>query len=75
MKRYRIFLLVVLGLPLVQLTFAQALETASALPRLVRFGGIVTEPNANRSQGWPALRLPSIPSKPAALRSGWRPRT
>jgi len=51
MKRYRIFSLVLLSLPLVELTFAQAPETASALPRLVRFGGTVTEPKAKPITG------------------------
>jgi hypothetical protein len=52
MKRCRIFLLVVLCLPLVQLTLAQtSRETASSLPRLVRFGGTVTEPNGTPMTG------------------------
>jgi hypothetical protein len=45
MKRHLIFLLVSLCLPQVQLTFAQtSSETASALPRLVRFRGTAEEP-------------------------------
>src|ERR1700722_16553689 len=52
MKRYRILLLVSLCLPLVQLTFAQtSSQTASALPRLVRFGGTVTEFNGKPATG------------------------
>jgi hypothetical protein len=44
MKRYRLLLLVVLCLSLVQATLAQTPPvTASALPRLVRFGGTVKD--------------------------------
>jgi hypothetical protein len=52
MRRYRILLFVVLCLPLIQPAFAQTpSETASALPRLVRFGGTVTELNGKPLTG------------------------
>jgi trimeric autotransporter adhesin len=52
MKRYQTLLFVVLCLPLVQLTFAQtSSETASALPRLVRFGGTVEDLNGKPVTG------------------------
>jgi hypothetical protein len=52
MKRYRLFLLVALCLSLVQLTLAQTSgETASALPRLVRFGGTVRDPSGSPLPG------------------------
>jgi hypothetical protein len=52
MKRYRVCLLVVFCLSLVQLTFAQtSTETASALPRLVRFGGTAKDLNGSPLTG------------------------
>jgi hypothetical protein len=53
MKRYRLFLFVTtLCLSLLQLTLAQTSgETASALPRLVRFGGTVRELNGSPLTG------------------------
>jgi hypothetical protein len=57
MKRYRILLLVVLCLPLVQRTFAQTTSTttASALPRLVRFSDAVKDLNGNSPAGLTSL--------------------
>jgi hypothetical protein len=52
MKRCLILLLVAVYLPLVQLTVAQTpTETASALPRLVRFGGTVRDASGNPLTG------------------------
>ena len=52
MKRYQTLLFAVICLSPVQLTIAQtSSETASALPRLVRFGGTVTEPNGKPLAG------------------------
>ena len=48
MKQYRVILLVALCLPIAQRTFAQtSAETASALPRLVRFSGTTKDPSGN----------------------------
>jgi hypothetical protein len=44
MNRYRLFVLVALCLSLVSLTLAQtSTESATALPRLIRFGGTVRD--------------------------------
>ena len=52
MKRYRMFFLVVYCLSLVHLTFGQtSAATASALPRLVRFGGTVKDPGGSPVSG------------------------
>jgi len=52
MKRCGIFSPLVICLSLVQLTLAQtSTATASALPRLVRFGGTVKDPNGNPLTG------------------------
>jgi hypothetical protein len=52
MTRCRMFLLVILGLTPVQLSFAQtSSEPTSALPRLVRFGGTVTVLNGKPLTG------------------------
>jgi hypothetical protein len=76
MKRYRIFVRVFLCLLPIQLTFAQtSTPTASALPRLVRFGGTATELNGKPLTGVAGISLRSIPSKPAAPRCGWKRRT
>ena len=52
MKRHHVLLLVTFCLSLVQSAFAQTpTATASALPRLVRFGGVIKDANGNPQSG------------------------
>jgi hypothetical protein len=54
MKRHWIFFLAAFCLSLVQPIFAQTSIATSALPRLVRFGGAVSEGPQRQSAAWRA---------------------
>ena len=67
MKRYRLLFLIALCLSLAQRTVEQTpTKTESALPRLVRFGGTVKNPDGSPPTGVVGITFLSTPSKPAA---------